>query len=141
MASSWTKCNPEDPSTYPKSGERVDFVGLVNGKQALCRGAWRPEYACWVDITSDRDGDNIQFGDYEVTHWQPLPALPGEELAVDEDLAKVLDILEAGLADGSSVFGPMVSTALRVGARVEPPDAARKLLAAARRALAAKKEP
>jgi hypothetical protein len=90
MASSWTKCNPDDPSTYPEKGEKVDFVAVgALGNEVNCRGEWTGRV--WDDET---DGGNV-FTPAEVTHWQPLPALPGEELAGDEELAKVLDELES----------------------------------------------
>jgi hypothetical protein len=71
----WTKCDYDDPSTLPPEGMRVDFAG--EGWQG--RGKWDPEQSRWINIETDGQNDYLEHRPHEVTHWQPMPELPGAE--------------------------------------------------------------
>lgn len=80
MASSWRKLDPQDPGTYPESEARVLFVAMgALGDGILCLGEWDAKLERWFDVETDGCSDRLMSDPGEVTHWQPLPALPGEE--------------------------------------------------------------
>jgi hypothetical protein len=75
--STWTSVDDQEPETTSPP-TRVLF--LFRGKH-LCVG-WKasadPAHLGWVDEL-DCDQEGLPRIKYEITHWMPLPALPGDD--------------------------------------------------------------
>jgi len=78
----WTKIDYNDPSTLPKMGDRVLFVA-DNVQHAGILGGTGLMF--W-------SSNSVFFSASRVALWQPLPALPGEEPALDPRTLKLLQV-------------------------------------------------
>ena len=111
--------NWQDISTAPKDGTRFVAVGnnygLYSEAQHTCIAQWFR--GCWMEVSEWNEDSELQY----LTHWMPLPPLPGSAASatadsVTEDAAR-LEALHAAVTaiylDDSSDFKSALGAVVR----------------------------
>ena len=92
--------NWQDISTAPKDGTRFVAVGqnygLDSEKQHTCIAQWLA--GCWVEVSDWNGASKLKY----LTHWMPLPPLPGSAARAPAD--SVLE--DAARLDWLALAGP-----------------------------------
>lgn len=92
--------NWQDISTAPKDGTRFVAVGqnygLDSEKQHTCIAQWLA--GCWVEVSDWNGASKLKY----LTHWMPLPPLPGHGLRcpADSGAAPAAGAVAHTLSDG-----------------------------------------
>ncbi len=75
--------NWQDISTAPKDGTRFVAVGnnygLYSETQHTCIAQW--SRGCWMEVSEWNDASELKY----LTHWMPLPPLPGSAASATAD--------------------------------------------------------